>query len=92
MDLPLTPLVIYLFNPFAAPVLEAFLRHLENSLRQNPREVSLLYFNPELPQVFARHPAFGRQFLGAFAMQPEDAFADRFYKTEEAVAIYHFVP
>jgi SAM-dependent methyltransferase len=91
-DLPLTPLFIYLYHPFAKPVLEVFLRNLERSLQHCPRDAWLLYFNPELEQVLTNHPAFNQQFHASFAMQVEDASADRFHNKEEAVAVYRYVP
>ncbi len=90
VDLPNTPLVIYLFHPFATPVLEAFLGNLERSLQEHPREVWILYFNPALEQVIGRHPVFKHEFSSTFTMLPEDAAADRFQTTGEAVAVYRY--
>jgi SAM-dependent methyltransferase len=92
LDLPPTPLVIYLYHPFAAPTLKAFLGNLERSLQNDPREILLLYFNPALDHVLARHPAFERQFLSTFTMHIDDALADRFCNDKEAVAVYKYVP
>jgi SAM-dependent methyltransferase len=50
-SLPLTPLVIYLFNPFPEPGLRRFLANLEDSLREHSRAVYLLYHNPLLEHV-----------------------------------------
>jgi SAM-dependent methyltransferase len=91
-DLPSTPLVIYLYHPFAAPTLEAFLGNLERSLQNDAREILLLYFNPALDHVLARHPAFERQFLYTFTMHIDDALADRFCNDKEAVAVYSYIP
>ena len=91
VDLPPTALVIYLYHPFAKPVLEAFLDHLEDSLRRQPRETWLVYFNPELLTAMARHRAFECLFLETFTMQTEDASADRFSNSQESVAVYRYV-
>jgi len=91
-DLPPTPLVIYLYHPFAAPTLEAFLRNLERSLQNDPREILLLYFNPALDHVLARHPAFERQFVSTFTMHVDDALADRFCNDKDDVAVYSYAP
>jgi SAM-dependent methyltransferase len=91
-ELPSTPLVIYLYHPFAKPVLDAFLANLEGSLRKHPRPVWLLYFNPQLDAVIARRNALERVFLDAFTMQVEDASADSFSNTREGVAVYRYVP
>jgi SAM-dependent methyltransferase len=50
-SLPLTALVIYLFNPFPEPGLRQFLANLEDSLRKHPRAVYLLYHNPLLEHL-----------------------------------------
>jgi SAM-dependent methyltransferase len=50
-SLPLTPLVIYLFNPFPEPGLRHFLANLEHSLHEHPRGVYVLYHNPLLERV-----------------------------------------
>jgi SAM-dependent methyltransferase len=48
---PPAPTVLYLFNPFLKSTLEQVLRRLEQSLRQHPRPVVVLYHNPQLTSV-----------------------------------------
>jgi hypothetical protein len=45
---PLPPenIVLFLYNPFKAPVMARFLAHLEESLLNNPREVYIVYVKP----------------------------------------------
>lgn len=43
---PNEPLVVFLYNPFGAPVVRAVLDNLERSLEASPRDVRLLYFEP----------------------------------------------
>ena len=38
--------VLFLFNPFGAPVLSAVLDHLQESIRKRPRKVWIIYYNP----------------------------------------------
>jgi len=45
-ELPLTPLVLYLFNPFRPPVLIPVLQRLQHSLDAHPRDVTLIYMAP----------------------------------------------
>lgn len=45
-EFPVEPTLLYLFNPFFEPVLQAVLNNIEISLRANPREFVLLYVNP----------------------------------------------
>jgi SAM-dependent methyltransferase len=51
--LPSEPLVVYLFNPFPEPGLRQVLANLEQSLREHPRIVYVLYHNPLLEHAFA---------------------------------------
>ena len=45
-QLPPTPLVLYLFNPFGPGVLTPVLRNLQRSIEANPREVLMIYMAP----------------------------------------------
>ena len=42
-ELPPEPLVLYLFNPFGAPVLDRVLDNVERSLRRSPRAIYAIY-------------------------------------------------
>jgi len=55
---PAEPILLYLFNPLPELALIEVMANLENSLRQFPRVVYLLYHNPLLENVLAKHPAF----------------------------------
>jgi SAM-dependent methyltransferase len=54
--LPAEPLVVFLFNPLPEPALRTFLQNLENSLRQNPRPLLVVYANPILEQILIGKP------------------------------------
>jgi len=79
-DFPRTPTLAFLFHPFEAPVLKAFLRHIEGRFARRldtPLPAfDILYVNAECRKVLDRHPAFARLFLGPVAMSPEDHAAD----------------
>ena len=49
--LPEGPLVVYLFNPFPEPGLHQFTQNLEQSLREHPRPIYVLYHNALLEHV-----------------------------------------
>ena len=51
---PPEPVVLYLFNPLPEPGLEQVIANLERSLRENSRQVYVLYHNPLLEHVMAR--------------------------------------
>jgi SAM-dependent methyltransferase len=51
ISFPVEPLVIYLFNPLPEPALKRVVTRLDQSLRDHPRQVYVLYHNPLLEQV-----------------------------------------
>jgi hypothetical protein len=56
-ELPLTPLVLYFFNPFRPPVWIPVLQRLQRSLNSHPRDVILLYENPCHAALIEEHTA-----------------------------------
>lgn len=74
---PASPLVVFLYHPFLAPVLRRVLRNLEEQLRRSPRPVFLLYANPTYPGVMARFPFLREVWHFGFDLSEEDAAADR---------------
>ena len=57
---PLEPLVAYLYNAFPPKLLARVVGHLETSLEQAPREVVVIYVNPQAIAAFARSQRFVR--------------------------------
>jgi SAM-dependent methyltransferase len=55
---PAEPTVLYLFNPLAESGLVRMIGNLEQSLREHPRPVLVLYHNPLLEHVLAQSGAF----------------------------------
>jgi SAM-dependent methyltransferase len=55
--LPVEPTVLYLFNPFPETGLRRVIANLEQSLRESPRAVFVLYHNPLLGHVLDESPA-----------------------------------
>jgi hypothetical protein len=53
--IPEEPAFIFLYNPFAEPVVARIARRLEISLRRHPRDVVLAYRNPVHASVFDAH-------------------------------------
>ena len=89
---PATPLIVFLYHPFAAPVLERALACLEHSLHENPRETWVLYVNAEHEHVFQNHTVFVRAWEQVFTMAVADVLADRTDSTVERVAAFHVTP
>ena len=89
VELPLTPLVVYLYHPFLAPALRRVLRRLERSLSTQPRELWLLYVNPEALPVVRQFPAFREHLLTTLAIDADDGLADRMGNDAEELAVFH---
>lgn len=54
VELPSSDLVLYLFNPFREPVLQALLRRIRQSCDECPRRVVLAYCNPSTDDEILR--------------------------------------
>jgi SAM-dependent methyltransferase len=83
------PMLLYLFNPFLAPVLRRVLQNLERQLRRSPRPTYLLYADNEgFTQVMDSF-AFLRQISESnFPFSPEDAVFDPAHGTHERFTLY----
>ena len=57
---PAGPLVIYLFNPFPAKLMERVIAKLERSLRDKPRDAAIVYVNPQAIAALANSALFVR--------------------------------
>jgi SAM-dependent methyltransferase len=59
---PVEPIVLFLFNPLPEPALRVFSQNLENSLRQNPRPLWMIYANPafEKEKIVAGNPLLSK--------------------------------
>ncbi|MBF5043470.1 hypothetical protein FGE12_13820 [Aggregicoccus sp. 17bor-14] len=68
--LPAGDLVAFLYNPFVGEDLRGFLDHLEESLRQAPRQLLLVYSNPMGRAALEGRPGFRLLFEGNSPMDP----------------------
>lgn len=74
--LPPEPTLAYLFHPFEAKLLRRFIRHVERSLRANPRPFDLVYVNAEHDSLLDREPTLQRVWMGRVPMSTADHLAD----------------
>lgn len=73
---PTTPVLLFLFHPFEAPVLRKLLRNIEAQFAERPGTLDLIYVNAECANVLDRNPGFEQLFLDDVKMSPEDYAAD----------------
>lgn len=76
-QLPAGPCAVFLFNPFAAPVLKRLLKAWSVSLQGRENQVDLLYVNHEQELLFRSQPGWTRLWTGQVRRWRVDAVADR---------------
>ena len=85
-------LVVFMFDPFLAPLLRRVLANLEKQIRKRPRPMYLLYArNPRYAQVFRKFPFLQEVSETAHPLSAEDATVDRFGLTHEQFTLYSAV-
>ena len=87
-EFPGGALVIFLYHPFAAPVMRRFLDNLGRTLQAHPRPVYLLYTNPELAAMLDATPFLVKLWDAHFPMSRQDIAADRFGSMYERIIAY----
>ena len=70
------PCVVFLFNPFGAPVLRRLLKAWSQISVGREGQLDILYVNNEQEQVLRRQPGFVRLFAGEVKRSRADAIAD----------------
>jgi hypothetical protein len=83
------PLLLYLYNPFFAPVLRRVLNNLERQLRRAPRPAFILYAdNPRFTEVIESFPFLRELSETEYPLSLEDAALNPFNRTEEWYTLY----
>jgi SAM-dependent methyltransferase len=83
--------LLYLFNPFAAPVIEQLVHRIESDFRERPGLLDLIYFNPEAGDLLEAHGGFELLWTGTVAMSKEDAAVDLVASAEDLCSVYRWV-
>lgn len=86
--LPPGPCVVFLFNPFGAPVLRRLLMRWRRTLPGREGQLDILYVNNEQDRVLRIEPGFVRLFYGPIRRSPADLAADRNILTQQPGAEY----
>ena len=88
--LPSGPCLLYLFHPFAAPVVERLIDRIETQFASRPAALDILYFNPEAGGLFDAHPGFERLWTGNVPLSAEDRAADTLASPEDLCSVYRW--
>lgn len=89
-EFPTGPCLLYLFNPFARPVMERLLRGVGANFRERAGMLDVVYFNPEAAEVFAESGGFALLWGGTMEMSVEDAAADLVASPEDLCHVYRW--
>jgi len=68
--LPESPLVIFLYNPFRQPLMEKLLANIEATLRQAPRDLYVVYYNPVCADLLDASSALERRYAAQLSYDP----------------------
>lgn len=68
--------VVFMFNPFGAPVMRRLLKAWSRNLAGREGQLDILYVNNEQELVLRRQPGLVRLFAGKVMRSPADAIAD----------------
>jgi len=86
---PEGPLLLFLANPFLAPILRRALQNIERQLRPSPRPTWLLYeMNPHYEDVLDSFPFLKEISDTTYPFSEEDAAFDPMSRTEESFTLY----
>ncbi len=90
-ELPDGPCLIYMANPFGAPVMQCLLDKLKIQTAVGTRRLDVLYQNPEQEAVFQRNPAFQLLWSENIPMSQKDEAATFIYKQTDKCNAYRLV-
>jgi SAM-dependent methyltransferase len=85
---PAGPFVLFLYQPFLAPVLKRCLKNLAQSLSTEPREIYVVYVNPVFEREMKNVPGLERQWERTFAYSDEDRRVDMVGAKGDRVVVY----
>jgi len=83
--------LLYLFNPFAAPVMKRLIERIEADFADRPGLLDLIYFNPEAGELLDAHKGFERLWTGTVDLSEEDSAVDRVASPEDICSLYRWV-
>jgi SAM-dependent methyltransferase len=85
---PRTPLLVYLYNPFACSLIEAMSENIAAASDEGAGLADLLYVNPTCADTLAAQGLFTRLWTGRISMDDADQKADPYGTTSDLVSIY----
>jgi len=93
-EIPPTPILLYLFNPFDAHILQRLLDRLQTLTLTRPAiaPIDILYVHPAHADLFDNITSLHRLWDGYIPLTPEDTAADFDHCQGERCCIYRLLP
>jgi hypothetical protein len=88
LSLPEGRLLIFMYNPFLAPMMRRLLERVEVVAGDRRGEIDLLYVVPQQEAVFAEYPGFELLWSERIGMSEVDAAADHVSSPEDRCSLY----
>jgi hypothetical protein len=85
------PCLLYLFNPFSAPVVARLILQIEALFKDRPGLLDIIYFNPVAAPLFDAHPGFELLWTGMIPMSEEDTLVDLVASPDDVCSLYRWV-
>ena len=88
---PRTPLLVYLYNPFACSLVEQMAENIAAASSQGSGLADLLYVNPTCADRLAAQGLFTRLWTGRIPMDAADQKADPYGTSSDLISIYRLI-
>jgi SAM-dependent methyltransferase len=85
---PRTPLLVYMYNPFACPLVARVAESLAATAASGAGLVDLLYVNPTCTDTLTAQALFVRLWTARIPMEPVDQQADPYGTTSDLVSVF----
>jgi SAM-dependent methyltransferase len=85
---PGTPLLVYLYNPFACALIEKMSENIAAASAEGAGLADLLYVNPTCADAMEAQRLFSRLWTGRIPMDKADQKADPYGTTSDLISIY----
>jgi SAM-dependent methyltransferase len=87
-DIPDGPCLLFLYNPFAEPLLSKFLDHIERSFSTQPRPLDVVYCNAPNDRLLAEHLRYRRLWSEPISIDAEDVPTNPSADSPELCTLY----
>ena len=87
-ELPSGPCLLFLYAPFAEPILRKFIEHVEHTLSAQPRLLDILYCNAPNDHFLASHSRYVRLWTRSIPIAADDVPANPSADSAEPCTLY----